>query len=174
MSISNWGKNAQPYTQKYIETHLEPIIKKILEANPSLTGNITHSDTTLTGNIIQSDTTFNNIIVYGKLNVYNYYDHFVAVNDVEYSFCQENNVTFTENTEIINLPGTMSIDDGRTIHINNMTQNTININSFYKIYHWILTPPEGLNAVEITPNMMYKFVFTRNPVTTEGKWSIMC
>ena len=117
---------------------------------------------------------FNNVSVYGKLNVYNYFDHFIKVNDVEYSFCNENNVTFTEKTEIVHLPGTLIIEDGRTINVNNMTQNTININSVYKIYHYFLTPPEGLNSVEISPNMMYRFVFNRNPVTTEGKWSILC
>lgn len=125
------------------------------------------------GKLNTSNISFNNVSVYGKLNVYNYFDHFIKVNDVEYSFCNENNVTFTENTEIVNLPGTLFIDDGRTIIVNNMTQNTIIINSVYKLYHWMITPPEGLNAIEITPNMMYKFVFTRNPVTTEGKWSIM-
>jgi hypothetical protein len=31
-----------------------------------------------------------------------------------------------------------------------------------------------LNTIEISPNMMYRFVFNHNPVTTEGKWSIMC
>lgn len=125
------------------------------------------------GKLNTSNISFNNVSVYGKLNVYNYFDHFIKVNDVEYSFCNENNVTFTENTEIVNLPGTLFIDDGRTIIVNNMTQNTIIINSVYKLYHWMITPPEGLNTIEITPNMMYKFVFTRNPVTTEGKWSIM-
>jgi hypothetical protein len=125
------------------------------------------------GKFNASNISLNNVSVYGKLNVYNYFDHFIKVNAVEYLFCNENNVTFTENTEIVHLPGTLIIDDGRTIIINNMTQNTIIINSVYKIYHWMMTPPEGLNDIEITPNMMYKFVFTRNPVTTEGKWSIV-
>jgi hypothetical protein len=117
---------------------------------------------------------FNNVSVYGKLNVYNYLDHFIAVNAVEYTFCKDSSVTFTENTEIVNLPGTLLVDDGRTVHVNNMTQNTIVIKSFYKIYHYFLTPPEGLNEIEISPNMLYKFVFNRNPVSTQGKWSIMC
>ena len=163
MSISNWGKFSTQHTHNYVDDRMLPIIQKLIDINP-----------TLVGNIIHVDTSFNNISVYGKLNVYNYLDHFISVNDVEYSICHDNSVTFVENTEVVNLPGTMLIDDGRTIHVNNMTQNTIIINSVYKIYHWLLTPPEGLNAIEIAPNMMYKFVFNRNSVTTEGKWSIMC
>ena len=126
------------------------------------------------GKFNASHVSLNNVSIYGKLNVYNYFDHYIKVNDVEYSFCNENNVTFTEKTEIVHLPGTLIIEDGRTINVNNMTQNTININSVYKIYHYFLTPPEGLNMIEISPNMMYRFVFNRNQVTTEGKWRIMC
>ena len=85
------------------------------------------------GKFNASNISLNNVSVYGKLNVYNYFDHFIKVNVVEYSFCNENNVTFTENTEIVNLPGTLLMDDGRTINVNNMTQNTIIINSVYKI-----------------------------------------
>jgi len=162
MSISNWGKFSTSHTHNHVDDQLLPIIQKLIDINPILVGNIIHVDTS-----------FNNISVYGKLNVYNYFDHFVLVNDLEYSFCHDNCVTFTENTEIVNLPGTLFIEDGRTIIVNNMTQNTIIINSVYKLYHWMITPPEGLYSIEITPNMMYKFVFTRNPVTTEGKWSIM-
>jgi len=48
------------------------------------------------GKFNASNVSLNNVSIYGKLNVYNYFDHFIKVNDVEYSFCQENNVTFTE------------------------------------------------------------------------------
>lgn len=119
------------------------------------------------------NTSFNNMTVYGKLNVYNYLGHFVAVNAVEYTFCKDSSVTFTENTEIVHLPNITPMEDGRTIHVNNMTRNVISINSVYKMYHWVLTPPEGLNVIDIFPNMLYGFIFNKNLVTNEGKWSII-
>ena len=42
-----------------------------------------------------------------------------------------------------------------------------------KIYHYVLTPIEGLNTLILYPNMLLTFIFTINTVSGNFKWNII-
>jgi hypothetical protein len=54
-----------------------------------------------------------------------------------------------------------------------MTDHNISIESLAKIYHYVLTPPEGLNTLILYPNMLLTFIFTINTVSGNFKWNII-
>jgi len=101
---------------------------------------------------------------------YNY--SFINVTDINYAILNnDTNFTFTENTQSVNLP--TNLLNGAIIHLNNMTNNNISIISLVKIFHYILTPPEGLNTFILTSNMLLTFMFTINTVSGYSKWNII-
>ena len=54
-----------------------------------------------------------------------------------------------------------------------MTNHNISIESLAKIYHYVLTPIEGLNTLILYPNMLLTFIFTINTVSGNFKWNII-
>ena len=87
-----------------------------------------------------------------------------------YTIVNNYNITFTQNTQTVNLP--TDISNGTVIYLNNMTNNDITINSTFKIFHYILTPLIGINSIILTPNMLLKFIYTINSITGFSKYSI--
>jgi hypothetical protein len=144
--------------------------------NIPIFGKLVHVDPKFSGKIISGDPSFNNVTVYGNLDVFNYHEHFVTYEKIEpYTFSDTiNNVTFCGNVLEIFLP--TILEAGKTIQISNMTENIIKLNSpeDVRMYHWIMTPSEGLDQFDVYPNMFIKLIYTKNTLTNVGKWSIMC
>jgi hypothetical protein len=145
---------------------------------------LAHVDPTFTGRIVSGDPSFNNVTIHGKFVVNNYQEHFVTYNELQpYTFSNKNNVIFCGDVAQIYLPEI--VESGRVIQISNMTDNLIIMYSSTKppdevlpedarMYHWIMTPSEGLVQFDVYPNMFLRVIYTKNPLTNIGKWSIMC
>jgi hypothetical protein len=149
---------------------------------------ITTPQTNILGNInIGGDTVFSKLPVYLGSNIpildsqlitksyvdrLKYKQPFININDINYAILNiDNNFTFTENTQTVILP--TNLLNGSTIYLNNMTDHNISIESLAKIYHYVLTPIEGLNTLILYPNMLLTFIFTINTVSGKFKWNII-
>jgi hypothetical protein len=146
-------------------------------------GRLAHVDPTFTGRIVSGDPSFNNVSVYGKLVANNYQEQFVTYEEIQpYTFSNKNNVIFCGDVAEIFLPEIVEIS--KTFQISNMTDHIIKLNSSTtpedprpedpRMYHWIMTPSEGLSQFDIYPNMFLRVIYTKNTLTNVGKWSIMC
>jgi hypothetical protein len=154
---------------------LSSLLSPVDGGNIPIFGKLLHGEPIFTGKIISGDPSFNNVSVYGKLEVHNYNDHFVTYEKIEpYIFSDKNNVTFCGNVLEIFLP--TIVEAGKTIQISNMTDHVIKLNSpeDVRMYHWIMTPSEGLSQFDVYQNMLIKLIYTKNTLTDVGKWSIMC
>lgn len=153
-----------------LSNNLSPFMKNT-GVNPNV-------DPMFTGRIISGDPSFNNINVYGKLEVNNFHENFVTygsniINPL-YTFSDKNNVTFCGVVTQIFLPNI--VEHGRTLQISNMTSNKILLKSSEetRMYHWIMTPADGLSEFDVYPNMFLRLIYTENTLTNIGKWSIVC
>lgn len=155
---------------------LSSLLSPVDGGNIPIFGKLAHGDPIFTGKIICGDPSFNNVTVHGKLDVFNYHEHFVTYEEMQpYSFSDTiNNVTFCGEVLEIFLPE--NVEAGKTIQISNMTDHIIQLNSpeDVRMYHWIMTPSEGLSQFDVYPNMFLRVIYTKNPLTNIGKWSIMC
>jgi len=144
---------------------------------------LVHVDPKFSGKIISGDPSFNNVTIHEKLVVNNFQEQFVTYEEIQpYTFSNKNNVIFCKNVLKIFLPEI--VESGRVIQISNMTNNVIKLNSSTtpedprpedpRMYHWIMTPSEGLFQFDIYPNMFLRVIYTKNTFTNIGKWSIMC
>jgi hypothetical protein len=154
---------------------LSSLLSPIDGGNIPIFGKLLHGEPIFTGKIISGDPSFNNVSVYGKLEVHNYNDHFVTYEEIQpYTFSNKNNVIFCGDVVEIFLPEIVEIS--KTFQISNMTDHVIKLNSpeDVRMYHWIMTPSEGLSQFDVYPNMFIRIIYTKNPLTNVGKWSIMC
>jgi hypothetical protein len=167
---------------------LSSLLSPVDGGNIPIFGKLAHVDPTFTGRIVSGDPSFNNATIHGKLVVNNYQEQFVTYEEVQpYTFSNKNNVIFCGNCLKIYLPEI--VESGRVIQISNMTANTITMYSsldlstkspenvqpkYTRIYHWMMTPSEGQIAFDVYPNMFIRIIYTKNPLTNVGKWSIMC
>jgi hypothetical protein len=162
---------------------LSSLLSPVDGGNIPIFGKLLHGEPIFTGKIISGDPSFNNVSVYGKLEVHNYNDHFVTYEKIEpYIFSDKNNVIFCGDVAEIFLPEIVEIS--KTFQISNMTDHVIKLNSSTtpenprpedpRMYHWIMTPSEGLSQFDVYPNMFIRIIYTKNTLTNVGKWSIMC
>ena len=155
---------------------LSSLLSPVDGGNIPIFGKLSHGDPKFSGKIICGDPSFNNVTVHGKLDVFNYHEHFVTYEKIEpYIFSETiNNVTFCGDVLEIFLPTV--VEAGKTIQISNMTDHVIKLNSpeNTRMYHWIMTPSEGLDQFDVYQNMLIKLIYTKNTLTNIGKWSIMC
>ena len=155
---------------------LSSLLSPVDGGNIPIFGKLLHTDPIFKGKIICGDPSFNNVNVHGKLVVNNYQEHFVTYKELEpYIFSDViSNVTFCGDVLEIFLPTV--VEAGKTIQISNMTDHVIKLNSpeDTRMYHWIMTPSEGLDQFDVYQNMLIKLIYTKNPLTNVGKWSIMC
>jgi hypothetical protein len=154
---------------------LSSLLSPVDGGNIPIFGKLLHGEPIFTGKIISGDPSFNNVSVYGKLEVHNYNDHFVTYEEIQpYTFSNKNNVIFCGDVVEIFLPEIVEIS--KTFQISNMTDHVIKLNSpeDVRMYHWIMTPSEGLSQFDVYPNMFIRIIYTKNTLTNVGKWSIMC
>lgn len=154
---------------------LSSLLSPVDGGNIPIFGKLAHVDPTFTGRIISGDPSFNNVNVHGKLVVNNYQEQFITYENIEpYTFSNKNNVIFCGDILEIFLPEI--VESGRTFQISNMTDHIIKLNSpeDTRMYHWIMTPSEGLSQFDVYPNMFLRVIYTKNTLTNVGKWSIMC
>lgn len=105
------------------------------------------------------------------INVKNVCINFVETSDEYYTIADNYNIKFVNNTKIVYLPE--NLKDGSIVHLNNCSDNNISISSKDKIFHYILTPPEGLNNLILNQNAMFKFIYTNSQINQRSKWNIV-
>ena len=105
------------------------------------------------------------------LSVKNICINFIETSDEYYTISDNYNIKFMNNTKIVYLP--QNLKDGSVIHLNNCSDNNISISSNDKIFHYILTPPEGLNNLILNQTAMFKFIYTNSQTSQRSKWNIV-
>lgn len=163
---------------------LSSLLSPVDGGNIPIFGKLLHTDPIFKGKIICGDPSFNNVTVHGKLEVHNYIEKFLIHKEtLPYTFTDKNyNVTFCGGVAEIFLPEI--VESGRIIQISNMTDHPITLYSSTtpedprpedpRMYHWIMTPSEGLYEFDIYQNMFIRLIYTENTLTNVGKWSIIC
>jgi hypothetical protein len=131
-------------------------------------------DLTVETSISANQINTTNVRVTNATEINNMYIHFLEVSDESYVINKNYNIIFLNNTQFVYLPE--NAKNGAVIHLNNCSDNTIMVRTSPTIFifHYILTPPEGLNEILLTKNTLLKFVYTNVSSNGFSKWNIIC